>query len=121
MIHHISEPTRIVAPGIGEKRIEEFIGHVRTGTGRMSVAHMVAPAHWTEPFQTPAFDEATLVVRGCLRVEYPEGTTDVHAGEVIYVAAGTRIRYSTPGPEETEYWAICAPAFHPDTVHRDSA
>lgn len=119
MIQHIQKPTRIVAPGIGDKVIEEFIGHVHTGTDRYSVAHMIAPGNWTEPFQTPEFDEMTIVLRGVLRVEHSEGVTDVRAGEVIRVSGGTRIRYSTPTDEATEYWAICIPAFHPATVHRD--
>lgn len=119
MIHHITKPTRIIAAGIGEKLIEEFIGHVNSGHGQMSVAHMVAPAHWSEPYQTPEFDEVTIVLRGCMRVEFPEGARDVQGGECVLVPAGTRIRYSTPTDEETEYWAICVPAFHPDTVNRE--
>lgn len=121
MIHHIKTPTRIMGAGIGEKLIEEFIGHARTGHGQVSIAHMVAPAHWSEPFQTPSFDEVTIVLRGCLRVEYADGYIDVHTGECVLVPAHTRIRYSTPSETETEYWAICVPAFHPDTVHREAA
>jgi hypothetical protein len=29
------------------------------------------------------------------------------------------VRYSTPGPEGAEYFAVCTPAFAPETVHRD--
>ena len=65
MPEHISTPTRIPVPG--GKVIEEFVGRVQTGTASVSVAHMVAPPGWDEPFQTPTFDEVTVVLRGTVR------------------------------------------------------
>lgn len=47
------------------------------------------------------------------------GPTDVAAGETVLVEAGERIRYANPFGEECEYWAVCAPAFSPETVHRE--
>ncbi len=35
------------------------------------------------------------------------------------LAGGEWVRYSAPGADGAEYWAICLPAFSPDTVHRD--
>ena len=36
--------------------------------------------------------------------------------------AGERIRYSNPSSDTPcEYWAVCAPAFSPDTVRREAA
>jgi mannose-6-phosphate isomerase-like protein (cupin superfamily) len=80
---------------------------------------MQSPPGWKEPGQTPEFDEYTLVLRGMLRVEGREGTTDVHASEAVIAHAGEWVRYSTPGPEGAEYVAVCLPAFSPDAVHRD--
>jgi mannose-6-phosphate isomerase-like protein (cupin superfamily) len=117
MVKKITEPTRIPVPG--GKLIEEFVGRVHTGTVSMSVAHMVAPPGWDEPFQTPDFDEVTIVLRGTMRVEHGEGITDVGAGETVLVEAGEPIRYSNPSAVEAEYWAVCAPAFSPETVHRE--
>ena len=114
---HVTHPVRIPAPGA--KRIEEHVGHASTGTGSVSVAHMVAPPLWDEPWQTPAFDEVTIVIRGTMRVEHDGGHTDVGPGETVLCRAGERIRYSNPTDDETEYWAVCAPAFHPDTVRRE--
>jgi mannose-6-phosphate isomerase-like protein (cupin superfamily) len=114
---HITRPVRIPAPGA--KVIEEHVGRASTDTPGVSVAHMVAPPGWDEPFQTPAFDEVTIVVRGTMRVDHEAGTTDVRAGETILCRAGERIRYSNPFDEEAEYWAVCAPAFSPDTVNRE--
>lgn len=117
MICKIDDPTRV--PGPGGKTIEEFVGRVRTGTETLSVAHMIAPPRWSEPAQQPEFDEVTIVLRGVMRVEHSGGTADVGPGEAILVGAGERIRYSNPTDEESEYWAVCAPAFSPETVHRD--
>jgi mannose-6-phosphate isomerase-like protein (cupin superfamily) len=80
---------------------------------------MVAPGGWTEPYQAPAFDEVTLVLRGCVRVEHPAGTLDVRPGQAVVTRAGERVRYSTPEPEGAEYIAICLPAFAPQLARRD--
>ncbi len=117
MVTKVSQP--LVIPAGDGKLIEEFIGRAHTGATSMSVAHMIAPPGWSEPFQQPEFDEATIVLRGSLRVEHAEFITDVTAGEVVFVSAGERIRYSNPFEEEAEYWAVCSPAFSPDTVHRE--
>jgi mannose-6-phosphate isomerase-like protein (cupin superfamily) len=108
-------PTRIPVPG--GKVIDEHVGRVNSGTEAVSVAHMVAPAHWSEPAQTPEFDEITLVLRGTVRVEHPGGLLEVHAGQSVLTEAGETVRYST-GDVETEYVAVCLPAFSPDLAHR---
>ncbi len=118
----IQAPTRIPVPG--GKTIDEYVGRVNTDTSAVSVAHMVAPPGWTEPAQAPAFDEITVVLRGMVRVEVlgagePE-VIDVRAGQAILTKAGERVRYSTDS-QETEYVAVCLPAFSPELVHRDDA
>ena len=117
MVRKITAPTRIPVPG--GKLIEEHVGRVNTGTASLSVAHMIAPPGWDEPFQQPTFDEVTIVLRGTMRVEHEGGPTDVGPGETVLVPAGTRIRYSNPLDEETEYWAVCAPAFDPEAARRE--
>jgi len=38
----------------------------------------------------------------------------------VLCEAGESIRYSNPSDtEECEYWAVCAPVFSPETVHRE--
>ena len=117
MAELVEKPTRVPVPG--GKLIDEYVGRVNTGDATVSVAHMVAPGGWTEPFQAPEFDEVTLVLRGVVRVEHGGGTLDVRAGEAVLTAAGERVRYSTPDPDGAEYVAICLPAFTPDLAHRD--
>ena len=116
MAELIEKPTRIPVPG--GKVIDEYVGRVNSGETAVSVAHMTAPGGWQEPAQTPEFDEYTLVLRGCVRVEHPGGTLDVQAGQAVVTRAGERIRYTTPGAEGAEYVAICLPAFSPETAHR---
>jgi mannose-6-phosphate isomerase-like protein (cupin superfamily) len=133
----IEGPTRIPVPGgsaeeteprgtSGEgvsaargKVIEEYVGRVNSGESAVSVAHMNAPGGWVEPAQRPDFDEVTLVLRGCVRVEHDGGVIDVRAGQAAVTRAGERVRYTTPEEGGAEYVAICLPAFSPDTAHRD--
>ncbi len=65
----ISAPTVIPAAGNKPKVIEEFVGRVNSGDAAVSIARMRSPAGWVEPFQTPEFDEYTVVLAGSLRVE----------------------------------------------------
>jgi ethanolamine utilization protein EutQ (cupin superfamily) len=111
----IPSPTSIPVPG--GKQIDEYVGSVNTGTDDVSIAYMRAPAEWQEPFQTPAFDEYTVVLKGSLRVEHDGGHTDVAAGQAILTAAGERVRYSTL--EACEYVAVCLPAFTLERVERE--
>ena len=115
----ISTPTIIEAAGNPPKRIEEFIGRVNSGTEPVSIARMVSPSGWSEPGQTPQFDEFTLVLRGTLRVASRDGILHVSAGQAVIAARGEWVQYSTPGPEGAEYVAVCLPAFSAQSVHRD--
>jgi mannose-6-phosphate isomerase-like protein (cupin superfamily) len=116
----IPKAARVTAAGNKPKLIDEYIGRVNSGTSAASVAHMRSPSGWQEPGQTPEFDEFTVVVKGCLRVEYSGGSLEVRAGQAVIAPAGQWVRYSTPEPEGAEYFAICVPAFSMDTVHRDA-
>ena len=114
----IPAPTRIEVPG--NKKIDEYVGRVNSGTTQTSIAHMRSPGGWSEPGQTPEFDEYTVVLRGSLRVEHKGGVMDGAAGQAVFCPKGEWIRYSTPGAEGAEYVAVCIPAFSPETVHRDA-
>ncbi len=115
----ITAPTVIEAAGTPPKRIEEFIGRVNSNTDRVSIARMKSPPGWSEPGQTPEFDEYTVVLGGVLHVKLIDREFDVSAGQAISVLAGEWVQYSTPSPQGAEYIAVCLPAFSPDTVHRD--
>jgi len=117
----VQRPTRIAAAGNKPKLIDEFFGRVNTGTEVVSIARMQSPGGWTEPPQTPAFDEYTVVLRGLLRVETAGGTLDVGEGQAVVVPRGERVRYSTPSNDGAEYIAVCTPAFSAETVNREGA
>lgn len=114
----IQKPTRIQAAGQPPKIIEEFIGRVNSGTTAVSIARMTSPSGWSEPGQSPEFDEYTVVLRGCLRVKLQDQEFEVRAGQAIIVRAGEWVQYGTPSPEGAEYIAVCLPAFSPRLVHR---
>ena len=115
----IQKPTVIQAAGQPPKLIEEFIGRVNSNTAAVSIARMKSPSGWSEPGQTPEFDEYTVVLRGSLHVNLKDQEFDVEAGQAIIVQAGEWVQYSTPSPDGAEYVAICIPAFSPTIVHRD--
>jgi mannose-6-phosphate isomerase-like protein (cupin superfamily) len=115
----VPQPTLIQAAGNKPKLIEEFIGRVNSKTESVSIARMRSPEGWVEPGQRPAFDEYTVVLTGCLRVESRDSVVELRAGQAVITHAGEWVRYSSPQPGGAEYIAVCLPAFAPDTVHRD--
>ena len=62
-------PFVIQAAGQPPKSIEEFVGRLNSDTKEVSIARMKSPSGWSEPGQTPEFDEYTVVLRGCLHVQ----------------------------------------------------
>ena len=107
-----------VVPTIDGKLIQEHWGN-STGNSEISIAHMIAPPHWSEPHQTPEFDEFTIIMRGKKQFEIDGETVVLEAGQSILIQKGARIRYSNPFEEECEYLAICLPAFSMDLVNRE--
>jgi mannose-6-phosphate isomerase-like protein (cupin superfamily) len=121
MAELIAGPARVEAAGSKPKLIDEYVGRVSTGDDRLSVAHMRSPEGWVEPGQRPEFDEYTVVLEGCLRVEQEDGAAfDVRAGQAVLARGGEWVRYSTPEAGGAQYLAVCLPAFAPGTVHRDA-
>ncbi|MFZ1289232.1 MAG: DUF2007 domain-containing protein [Melioribacteraceae bacterium] len=114
----ITSPSIIESAGNKPKIIREYFGRVNSKTSDVSIAKMTSPQGWIEPGQKPEFDEYTIVLKGILQVETESETFEVKTGEAILTESGEWIRYSTPF-EETEYMAVCLPAFSPRTVHRD--
>jgi ethanolamine utilization protein EutQ (cupin superfamily) len=116
----LPKPARVAAAGNKPKLIDEYIGRVNSDSHALSVAHMRSPQGWTEPGQTPDFDEYTLVLKGHLHIEFDGGTIDARDGQAIIAHKGQWIRYSTPSDGGAEYVAVCLPAFTLDAAHRDS-
>ena len=108
-----------VVPTTDGKVIEEHWGRATDGNSAISIAHMIAPPGWSEPFQTPEFDEYTYIIKGKKQFIIEGETVILKAGQSIKIDKNTRIRYSNPFEAACEYIAICTPAFSPDTVHRE--
>ena len=107
-----------VVPTDDGKLIEEHYGKASIAS-ELSLAHMVAPAGWGEPFQTPDFDEYTYVIKGKKKIEVSGEQIVLSPGESIRIKKGIRVRYSNPFEEPCEYLAICLPAFDIQKAHRE--
>ncbi|WP_111309881.1 cupin domain-containing protein [Confluentibacter sediminis] len=108
-----------LVPTSDGKIIEEHFGLATDGNTEISIAHMVAPAGWSEPFQTPEFDEYTYIIKGKKQFIIEGDTIILKAGESIKIDKNTRVQYSNPFSEPCEYIAICKPAFSMDLVNRE--
>jgi quercetin dioxygenase-like cupin family protein len=117
----IETATMLAAAGNPPKQIAEYVGRLNTGDTALSIARMESPGGWSEPGQTPEFNEYTLVLRGSVRVETRTEVTRVTPGQAFFAVAGEWVRYTTPDENGAAYIAICMPAFAPGAVHRDSA
>ena len=115
----IEQPTLVEAAGKPTKQIQEFVGRVNSDTAGVSIAKMKSPSGWSEPGQTPEFEEYAVVLRGVLHIRLKDREFDVAAGQAVSISAGEWVQYSTPGLEGAEYIAVCLPAFSPELVHRD--
>jgi len=108
-----------VVPTTDGKLIEEHFGLASDNNSQISIAHMVAPPNWSEPFQTPEFDEYTYVIKGKKQFIIDGETIILEAGQSIKILKNTRIQYSNPFQEPCEYLAICLPAFSINSVNRE--
>ena len=107
-----------VVPTTDGKLIEEIWGN-STGNSEVSIAHMIAPPNWSEPFQTPEFDEFTYIIKRKKQFEIDGEIVILDGGESIKIEKGARVRYSNPFENPCEYLAICLPAFSMDLVNRE--
>ncbi len=109
-----------VVPTTDGKIIKEHFGNAIHDNSNLSLAHMVAPAGWSEPFQTPEFDEYTFIIKGKKLFNIEGSIVVLEAGQSIKIEKNTRVQYSNPFTEVCEYIAICTPAFSIDLVNRDA-
>jgi mannose-6-phosphate isomerase-like protein (cupin superfamily) len=107
-----------VVPTDDGKLIEEHFG-LASIQADLSLAHMIAPPGWSEPFQTPDFDEFTYVIKGKKKFLIDTDEVILEAGQSIKISKGTRVQYSNPFQESCEYIAICRPPFQLDLANRE--
>lgn len=108
-----------VVPTNDGKLIEEHHGLATTGNAEVSIAHMIAPPNWSEPFQTPQFDEYTYIIKGKKQFIIDGEEIVLEAGQSIKIDKNVRVRYSNPFDEPCEYISVCMPAFSIEKVNRE--
>jgi len=108
-----------IVPTTDGKLIAEHFGNATTKESKISIAHMKAPAGWSESFQTPKFDEYTFIIKGKKQFNIDGEIVTLEAGQSIKIEKNVRVQYSNPFSEPCEYLAICLPAFSLDLVNRE--
>jgi len=108
-----------VVPTTDGKVIEEHFGLATNKDAQISIARMIAPAGWSEPFQTPEFDEYTYIIKGKKQFIIEDEVVILEAGQSIKINKNTRVQYSNPFTIACEYIAICLPAFSINLVNRE--
>jgi len=108
-----------VVPTTDGKLIEEHHGRAATNNTEISIAHMIAPPHWSEPFQTPEFEEYTYIISGKKQFTIEDEVIILEAGQSFKVEKNVRVQYANPFDEPCEYIAICRPAFDFNKVNRE--
>lgn len=108
-----------IVPTHDGKLIEEHFGLASDKNSAISIAHMIAPPKWSEPFQTPNFDEFTYIIKGKKQFIIEDEIVILEAGQSIKIEKNTRVQYSNPFDAPCEYLAICTPAFSMDLVNRE--
>ena len=74
-----------IVPTSDGKLIKEHFGRVTDNNSNISIAHMIAPSGWSEPFQTPEFDEYTFIIRGKKQFIIEGETVVLEAGQSIKI------------------------------------
>ena len=116
---YIIQNAPFIVPTRDGKVIEEHFGLASHSDSQISIARMVAPAGWSEPFQTPEFDEYTYIIKGKKQFIIDDELIVLEAGQSIKINKNTRVQYSNPFTIACEYLAICLPAFSMDLVNRE--
>jgi ethanolamine utilization protein EutQ len=119
MKKYFIQKSPFIVPTTDGKLIEEHHGLATTNNPAISIAHMIAPPNWSEPFQTPSFEEYTYIIKGKKQFIIEGETIVLEAGQSIKIEKNTRVQYSNPFEEACEYIAICTPAFSTQNVNRE--
>jgi ethanolamine utilization protein EutQ len=119
MKKYFIQDSPFIVPTTDGKLIEEHHGLASTENPAISIAHMIAPPKWSEPYQTPEFDEYTYIIKGKKQFIIDDEVVILETGQSIKIEKNTRVQYSNPFDTECEYIAICQPAFDFTKVHRE--
>lgn len=116
---YLIQTTPFIVPTNDGKLIEEHFGLASDKNSNISIAHMIAPPKWSEPFQTPNFEEYTYIIKGKKQFIIEGETIVLSAGQSIKIEKNTRVQYSNPFEDSCEYISVCTPAFSINLVNRE--
>ena len=119
MDKYIIQSAPFVVPTNDGKLIEEHFGLATNGNNEISIAHMIAPPHWSEPFQVPEFDEYTYIISGKKQFNIDGEIVVLTKGQSIKIKKNTRVQYANPFDENCEYLSVCHPAFSIQKANRE--
>ena len=119
MKNYFLQTKPFVVPTTDNKLIEEHFGNATINAGDVSFAHMIAPPKWSEPFQTPDFDEVTYIFSGKKKIEVDGDEVILEKNQSIFIKRGVRVRYSNPFDDPCEYVSVCMPAFTIEKANRE--
>ena len=111
--NYLIQKNPFVVPTTDGKLIEEHHGMAATANQQISIAHMIAPPGWSEPHQTPSFDEYTYIIKGKKQFTIEGELVILNAGESIKINKNVRVQYANPFAEPCEYLSICTPHLIP--------
>ena len=117
--NYIIQTNPFVVPTSDGKIIKEHFGLASNIDNKISIAHMIAPAGWSEPFQIPEFDEYTFIIKGKKQFIIEDEIVIIEAGQSIKINKNVRVQYSNPFTIACEYIAICQPPFSMNLVNRE--
>ena len=110
----ISPVTVVDAPLL---RIDEYFGNVASKDSTISACIATVTGATEEAYQTPEFDEYVIVLEVSVDIIHKDTTNTVKAGEGVFLAKNTRVKWKWNGP--CKYIPICLPAFNPHNCHRE--
>ena len=84
MKNYSIQKSPFIVPTNDGKLIEEHFG-LASIPSELSIAHMIAPPKWSEPFQTPNFDEYTYIIKGKKQFNIEGDIIILKAGESIKI------------------------------------
>lgn len=117
----VTAPTTVVELP-GQVKIDEYFGGASCNPcpaqSPISFALVEAKAGFAEDWQTPAFDEYVLVLKGTISIEHAHGEPiAVSGGQAVFLAKGERVRWVFT--TDAQYVPICLPAFSPFNIFRE--
>ena len=111
MKKYIIQKSPFVVPAADGKLIEEHFGLTSDSNSQISIAHMIAPPDWSEPFQTAEFDEYTYIIKGKKQFVIDDEIVVLEAGQSIKYVKTQEFNIQTLLQNHAYTWPFVYPLF----------